>query len=801
VARRTNELFIGKESLNIQGRTIKHPALIKLYASTNINKIKTDKINLAGMDLETDAETGELKLLGFYDGKRYCSYEEDFLGVLFSWIRQLERAGKHLAYWNRLDPFILYKQLLNLFDEDTGIKSLKRFGKISGEWDRKKGCWKQKPIIEIKIGRHYFGIQNAVRSSIKFFFYLEGSNFLNSVWAYDIAQLYEYHLEREALGKKDKATGLYPDARLPYYSKVDESAHIVDWIRYKTDNHYKNNIVLKSNEMDARAVYDLGDIIQQEFFKAFNWYPNTLVSSGSLARSSIVAVIFNKYAKLYPDNPKKVASKTLEDIKSIGFINYYDKWAKEYGGEFLKDFYCLLTESYSGGYIESLMYGYTDSGWYADIASAYPAVIKQLYDLRGCNITTGEGEPPHIDYSYCFIRGDVDIPLNLNYHPLTVKHPINKDTNIRAVGNYRASYSIEERDYLIQYGAKFDNEKWYNFETKGILSPLAEVEEHLLDLRTYFIKIKNTAQYIAKKSANSGYGILFEAVDTYEEDNDDVVRAGYRAGEFFNPLYASIITSRTRILISKATKRIKEAGGEPILIMTDSIFWKGKAEMLPKEFYKEEKTVGYFEAPEKVSNIVCLGSGRYSYTSKDGEMTSKKRGLNIIDIHNPDGVILNSFNWLESLKIAEKNNSTIIKVKVRMLISVGLVIHNSKYSIRDLGRIVEDFRDVDLIVGKSKRFYNEEELKNPKLLLSKLVDTRPIYLSSGMFGDSTINDQTLPALRNALKDKPVITAKSKDLHNRSKQIREYEYPSAIAKNMAKWSIERIIEQFKEDGKI
>ena len=42
---------------------------------------------------------------------------------------------------------------------------------------------------------------------------------------------------------------------------------------------------------------------------------------------------------------------------------------------------------------------------------------------------------------------------------------------------------------------------------------------------------------------------------------------------------------------------------------------------------------------------------------------------------------------------------------------------------------------------------------------------------------------------------------SEEYNHKYKQIREYEYPSAIAKNMAKWSIERIIEQFKEDGKI
>lgn len=59
----------------------------------------------------------------------------------------------------------------------------------------------------------------------------------------------------------------------------------------------------------------------------------------------------------------------------------------------------------------------------------------------------------------------------------------------------------------------------------------------------------------------------------------DVFRAGYRAGEFFNPIYATIITSETRLLISKSCKAIEEKGGKPFLIMRDSIFWTGRGSM------------------------------------------------------------------------------------------------------------------------------------------------------------------------------------------------------------------------------
>jgi len=38
VARKSNDLFIGAQHMNIEGRAIKHPALIKLFATINLNK-------------------------------------------------------------------------------------------------------------------------------------------------------------------------------------------------------------------------------------------------------------------------------------------------------------------------------------------------------------------------------------------------------------------------------------------------------------------------------------------------------------------------------------------------------------------------------------------------------------------------------------------------------------------------------------------------------------------------------------------------------------------------------------------
>ncbi|MEM0173396.1 MAG: hypothetical protein QXI16_02700, partial [Sulfolobaceae archaeon] len=513
MARRSNDLYIGANYLNTEGREIKHPALIKMFATINLNKISDDPMQFIGMDLETQAEDGTLRLLGFYDGDKYHHYyNESFISILFNWVKFASKDGKNLVYWNRLDPFVLYKQFLLYVSDPKTIKlSMEKFSKVGGEWDKEKGEWIITPIVEIKMkGGLYFGIQNVIRSNIQFYYRREHDTKIKTVWAYDVAQLYQDGLETTAMGKLDKKTGEYKFTRLKWYSKIDKSAHIVDWQRYETDKHYRENIVLKSNMFDSKAVYELAHQIQEEFYEAFKFYPRTLISQGSIARAGIVATLKN----MHGDDKVKI----LDDIRSIGILNYMDTWQEAYGEDLVKDLLCLMFEAYSGGQIEAYMYGYTKEAFTSDLTQAYPYHIEHLYDLRGANITQGKGEPPHIKYSYCLIRGDVDIPLDVDYHPLTIKHPMqnHRETNIRAVGNYRASYTLEERDFLISLGATFSNEEWYNIETKGELSPLAKVCKIFTDLRA---KLKPFGKdYIAKVSSASLYGILFEAVNTWVED-------------------------------------------------------------------------------------------------------------------------------------------------------------------------------------------------------------------------------------------------------------------------------------------
>lgn len=817
-----NSLFIGKEYLSMDGRDIKHIALIKTFGRLNINKTKEESMEFIGLDLETNHLTGELKLLGFWEDDSYSWYTSDFLAVLYNYVRRSIYDNKHIVWWSRLDPFIIFKQFLIASKKPDAInRALNHFGKIGGEWDKKNLIWKVKPVISVMIDKHEFGIMSSIRSSI--LFYIKDGEEVKQTWAYDIKQMYESGLEKES------------KSRFDWYSKIDESAHLVDWDRFNTDDHYRKAIVLKSNMFDARAVHDLAHETMNQFQKAFGKYPKTLVSQGSLARTALIAQMDN------------MGLDVGEHAKRIGIVNHLDSIVEQLGPKKAKDFFCLMTETYSAGYIEGIRFGYAKEGGYADIASAYPGIIVSLLDLEGATYLSGKGNPKRAKKGYTFVRGTISVPKGVDFNPITVKHPVHNSTNIRATGTYRASYIIEERDFMLKQGATFKDEEWVMIETKGELSPLAKVAQSFIQLRKDLLAKGDSAQYMAKISSNSLYGILFEAVDSYEEiikkkqeveivedsfykdilkdyrkkidftgleseikkyfdtdyhkirsmwngktgispdivkqeleskgifieedhavdilykinelyrmntkskvvhewEEETVIKGGYRSGEFFNPVFASYITAMTRIKLASASQEIENRGGKVVSLMTDSITWEGSPDLLPQEYWKEEKTLGYFEKPEKITDIISLGSGRYGFKNEKGYQTTKSRGISSYE----------QIDWYDLIAKAGESKNNKVRMNTKSLVSVGLVLGNHEYTYLDLGRVIETERDIDLVVGLTKRPLKQD------LDLSKfshsLIDTESFHIPDGMLGE---NDLTLPDLRNKMSKRPYKTRKVK----------------------------------------
>jgi len=123
--RKSNDLFIGEDFLTTEGRTIKHPSLIKFYANLNVNKTRDVMLSVIGIDIETNHLTGEMRLLGFYEGAddeeskekylgqyRHYTKQDGLLGSLIANVKYAITERKHFAYWNSLDCYQIFRLFL-----------------------------------------------------------------------------------------------------------------------------------------------------------------------------------------------------------------------------------------------------------------------------------------------------------------------------------------------------------------------------------------------------------------------------------------------------------------------------------------------------------------------------------------------------------------------------------------------------------------------------------------------------------------------------------------------------------------
>ena len=829
-----NSLF-NQTKLNLYSTRPKHPLLIKSFSVPSGGKITKSPMRFIGLDLETNCDTGQLRLLGFYENNQYYHYTSNFISCIFNLLKFCSVSNTKIVYWNKLDPFILYKQFLLELDITDQMDSIQRYQKISGKFDKKLKQWEpdNPPLVKISFGDYELGIVQCIKNAYEFFYRKHDSEYLNKIWAYDMALFYKKPLEE--IGK----------TYLPWYSKIGTEVHLLnkkDWERFETDAEFREKVLL-SNEYDARAVYELANQLQNDFFEVFHWYPTTFISPGSLTRTAYMAVMTNDHSDI--EDEKERSRKVYDELLSIGINSHLDSFRKQLGNTDFKDFISLATECYKGAKIECLGFGVLKEAYLADISGAYVSFAMQLKDFRGVIITKGTGPIPQKANTMTLIRGKVTIPDTIlsEYHTILIKHPLNPAMNICAIGTFVVSYYEEEREFLIKLGATFEDETWYQLQFLDSPSPLAKIATTFNNMRFDYLRKGDKKETIAKDCGNSIYGISFEAIMTYlmsfsentysentyypykkllapyrhkirfdflqpelkymfdkkynsiaslwqgkqiypdtakmelaenglllESDHPaEIIREidekyrmkqkmvqtykqqqinenGYRAGDYFNPIIAGWITMHCRLLLSEACIEIVKNGGKIVFLQTDSVAWEGSAENLPLRFWKEQKTVGYFEKPEKVRDLVSLGAGRYEYRKSNEKYVAKKRGLNLTDLLDQTGIVVSDFSWLKALQKNPGKKSIFANVKV--LISPPTAMIQKKRNIEDIGRIVKEKREIELFVGKQKRIFNitSNQLWN---ISKTMVYTKPLYIDYGITGRG-IPDYTLPEMRAEL---------------------------------------------------
>jgi DNA polymerase type B, organellar and viral len=241
--------------------------------------------------------------------------------------------------------------------------------------------------------------------------------------------------------------------------------------------------------------------------------------------------------------------------------------------------------SYNGGKFEVTEKG---SGYFYeyDIASAYPASIRNLVDLDNARIIWSNKYRKSAVYG--FLDCTVNIPASLP-SPIAVKRGY---LNTYPCGTFRKVITKAEYEYLVNNGgdATIHNACWIHVDTKHYL--YRDEIDRLYQLKS---ELKHTddklAYHTIKILMNSLYGKFVQLIES---------NGLWRAGNSWNPIFASYITAETRVRVSALQLQYPEV----IAVHTDSIISKSA---LPFEVTTDLGSLSY----ETEGDGLIAGCGVY----------------------------------------------------------------------------------------------------------------------------------------------------------------------------------------------
>lgn len=694
-----------------------HPLSIEYYRSPK-PKFNDRPVKLIGLDIETDATTGHPILLGLWHPET-ASYDyiykptiQRFFEVLYDIV---DNTKNNFIVWGNLD----IQCLLRLFNPSEyereaiskGLSANIKRGEIIADPPIFRTVYERGREAIFYVSHYIPG------RSLKLGYILNGRE--RTVWVFNASQFYPGTISQSAKGLHLK------------WIDFDKSTHIIDWSKFEISTHYKR-LVFESNKQDARIVTELSESLQARFYEVFDCYPSLLVSTGSLTDAVV--------GKLLSPVPDDYNCNSWEWLK-------YNVWNTIDAGT-IAACETLLAEAFSAGYVDQFSMGYFDTVYTADIAAAYPDKIRALPDLRYSTLIRGSGDLDAklkscraigLEVETAFIRGKVTIPTLLKYHPITIK-TYGRD-NYRPTGTFHAAYTLEEREFCMRFGAKFDKEQYVIlalFERR--VAPIAAVSERLgklrVDILTEYAATLETnrkilldgQQYLVKVIDNSIYGKTVMTTEVVQNVGGVPQVTGYLAGDRFNLIYGTLITARTRIQIAEACNAITSCNGTPIMTMTDSVYWEGTPDCLPNHLIRQVKTPGYFESVQSVHQFFLLKTGQYEFCM-GGKWHYKMRGLNP-DREELDGSKSFYRDLISTYSSNLPNNTSavdvIIPINTRRLITVG------SHDTTKLGLIEEGITELKPFVMSSKQV--ERYIENWMDALN-----RPIWLKTPHISNTSVD--------------------------------------------------------------
>ncbi len=335
-----------------------------------------------------------------------------------------------------------------------------------------------------------------------------GKEFCKQLLTYGCAYFgdvyFEYVSKRFLLVRRGNVWNSYFDASQYYIprslsgaSKVylgDAKKHIGS--KEFTEVDYGSEKILGYCKHDSKLCRDLTQLLLEDLHE-MGFSPSTLSSPGTIMEEALVGTVY------FPD-VTKIPSE-----------------AHEYA-----------YNAYRGGWMECFKRGYFPKLWDYDISSAYPYQVSELIDLDGKWECVDDGlfggllEGAEYGFIYCLvdIRSDVS--------PIIYR----ADVNTTPKGQWYTTLTLDEFNFIREYrlGTVTPLRGWFFVPSRQAYKRLWAPMRRLFRQKG---RVRN--KWLPKAMSVSLYGKFAERDETG------------RTGNLLNFVYASTITSRTRLQIAK----------------------------------------------------------------------------------------------------------------------------------------------------------------------------------------------------------------------------------------------------------
>lgn len=291
--------------------------------------------------------------------------------------------------------------------------------------------------------------------------------------------------------------------------------------------------------------------------------------------------------------------------------------------------------AFSGGRIECLLYGHTESTVYHyDINSAYPYAMLDLpsmhggaWEEQGAAITSTKilNRIEHMKEEVIIVSDiSFNFPGHMPMYPFTnrdlgggITYPSNGRNWIYGIEVVNAAKVIPHIEQYITI------HKTYTFHPSTKDKPFSFIRE-LFQLRKEWKRQGIGAQKIVKTGINSLYGKLIQHTGYKESDRKKEIADP--TPPFFQLQWAGYITAKTRSSMFLVAMQSPE---ETICFATDGVFSRVPLNLTTGS------DLGEWEY-EVHPDFTIVQSGVYWYSDMDGNLTSKYRGFDHATVQRED---------------------------------------------------------------------------------------------------------------------------------------------------------------------